>query len=323
MSELEIELIKYTKKTWAKSGVLGFIIGLAVIVPGISGSTVAIIFKLYDQFLYAIGHLFKDFKRCFAFLLPIGIGMVIGLVAGFLGVQKLVDIAPFAVVCLFSGLMIGAFPAVKAELKGAERTPIRVALFAVGVLFPIAIGCISAWIFSRTPNTLELRTVENGFSRIDIKLLLALPIGYALGITQIVPGLSASALLMTFGWFGDLIDSVSMTFWQNSPVVFAYYAALGVGFLLGIFTFSRLLTFLFKQARFNSYSVIVGLSLGSIISMFFNADIFAIYLEWSRMGVNVFELVLGLVLLAVGAVISYLLVRYQRKKDLEKDNAAA
>ena len=57
--------------------------------------------------------------------------------------------------------------------------------------------------------------------------------------------------------------------------------------------------------------------------MFFNADIFAIYLEWSRMGVNVFELVLGLVLLAVGAVISYLLVRYQRKKDLEKDNAAA
>ena len=323
MSELEIELIKYTKKTWAKSGVLGFIIGLAVIVPGISGSTVAIIFKLYDQFLYAIGHLFKDFKRCFAFLLPIGIGMVIGLVAGFLGVQKLVDIAPFAVVCLFSGLMIGAFPAVKAELKGAERTPIRVALFAVGVLFPIAIGCISAWIFSRTPNTLELRTVENGFSRVDIKLLLALPIGYALGITQIVPGLSASALLMTFGWFGDLIDSVGMTFWQNSPVVFAYYAVLGVGFLLGIFTFSRLLTFLFKQARFNSYSVIVGLSLGSIISMFFNADIFAIYLEWSRMGVNVFELVLGLVLLAMGAVISYLLVRYQRKKDLEKDNAAA
>jgi uncharacterized protein (UPF0333 family) len=39
--------------------------------------------------------------------------------------------------------------------------------------------------------------------------------------------------------------------------------------------------------------------------------------------VNVFELVLGLVLLAAGAVISYLLVRYQRKKDLEKDNAAA
>ena len=323
MSELEIELVKYTKKTWAKSGLLGFIIGLAVIVPGISGSTVAIIFKLYDQFLYAIGHLFKDFKRCFTFLLPIGVGMVFGLIAGFLGVQKLVDIFPFAVVCLFSGLMIGAFPAVKAELKGAERTPVRVALFAVGVLFPIAIGCVSAWIFSRTPDTLELRTIENGFSKIDIKLLLALPIGYALGVTQIVPGLSASALLMTLGWFGDLIDSVSMTFWQHSPVVFAYYAVLGIGFLLGIFTFSRLLTYLFSKARFNSYAVIVGLSLGSIISMFFNADIFAVYLEWSRAGVNVIEFALGVLLLALGGTISYLLVRYQRKKDGEKDDAVA
>ena len=62
---LEIALIKYNKKTWCKSALLGFFVGLAVIVPGISGSTVAIIFKLYDQFLYAIGNLFKKFKQCF------------------------------------------------------------------------------------------------------------------------------------------------------------------------------------------------------------------------------------------------------------------
>ena len=67
MSEIEIALIEYNKKTWRKSALLGFIIGLAVIVPGISGSTVAIIFKLYDQFIYAIGNLLKDFKRCFTF----------------------------------------------------------------------------------------------------------------------------------------------------------------------------------------------------------------------------------------------------------------
>ena len=80
---LEIALIKYNKKTWCKSAFLGFFIGLAVIVPGISGSTVAIIFKLYDQFLYAVGNLFKKFKQCFAFLLPIGLGMVIGVLLGF------------------------------------------------------------------------------------------------------------------------------------------------------------------------------------------------------------------------------------------------
>ena len=106
MSDLEIELVKYSKKTWTKSAVLGFFIGLAVIVPGISGSTVAIIFKLYRQFLYAIGHLFDQFKKCFVFLLPIGIGMVIGVVSGFIGVKALLEILPFAIICLFAGLMI-------------------------------------------------------------------------------------------------------------------------------------------------------------------------------------------------------------------------
>lgn len=117
---MEIALIKYNRKTWCKSALLGFFIGLAVIVPGISGSTVAIIFKLYDQFLYAVGNLFKQFKKCFIFLLPIGAGIVLGLLLGFFTVQKLLELLPFAVVGLFAGLMSGAFPAVKDELKGAK-----------------------------------------------------------------------------------------------------------------------------------------------------------------------------------------------------------
>ena len=98
---MEIQLIKYNKKTWCKSALLGFFIGLAVIVPGISGSTVAIIFKLYDQFLYAVGNLLKKFKACFLFLLPIGIGLVVGFLLGLIGVQKLLEINMFAIVCLF------------------------------------------------------------------------------------------------------------------------------------------------------------------------------------------------------------------------------
>ena len=93
---MEIALIKYNRKTWCKSALLGFFIGLAVIVPGISGSTVAIIFKLYDQFLYAVGNLFKQFKKCFIFLLPIGVGIVLGLLLGFFTVQKLLELLPFA-----------------------------------------------------------------------------------------------------------------------------------------------------------------------------------------------------------------------------------
>lgn len=309
---LEIALIKYNKKTWCKSALLGFFIGLAVIVPGISGSTVAIIFKLYDQFLYAVGNLFRKFKKCFAFLLPIGIGMVVGVLLGFISVKKLLDIIPFAVVCLFAGLMCGAFPAVKDELKGAEKNGKRIALFAVGLFIPVALGCVSAWLASGESFT------EDMFANVQWwHILLGLAIGYVVGVTQIVPGLSASAFLMAVGWFASLVDSVSLTYWQSNPMIFALYAGLGMGFLAGLFTFSKFLTYMFGRARHTSYFMIVGLSLGSIVSMFCNGDIIETYLAWAQNGVVVFDLILGIVLLALGVLGAYALVRYQRKKDAE------
>ena len=194
---MEIALIKYNRKTWAKSAFLGFFVGLAVIVPGISGSTVAIIFKLYDQFLYALGNLFKQFKKCFTFLLPIGVGIVVGLLLGFITVKKLLEILPFAVIGLFAGLMCGAFPAVKDELKGEEMTCKRMLLLSAGALIPIAIGVVSVLLSLKSGNAAAFDKVEWW------KVALALPIGYAVGVTQIVPGLSASAILRLFPIFSS------------------------------------------------------------------------------------------------------------------------
>lgn len=316
---MEIALVKYNKKTWCKSALLGFFVGLAVIVPGISGSTVAIIFKLYDQFLYALGNLFKKFKQCFLFLLPIGIGIVIGVLLGFIAVKQLLEILPFAIVCLFAGLMSGAFPAVKDELKGAQCNAKRVALFCLGLLVPVALGCFSA------VSTLgATETVVDKFADVQWwHVLLALVFGAVVGITQIVPGLSASAFLMSVGWFGSIMQSVSMTYWKSNPQVFLVYAGLVVGFVVGLLGFSKLLTYVFAKARHTAYSMIVGLSLGSILSMFCNGDIVETYLSWSQNGASVLDIVLGVVLFALGAVGAYLLVRYQRKKDAEtaKTNA--
>ena len=314
---LEIALIKYNKKTWSKSAFLGFFIGLAVIVPGISGSTVAIIFKLYDQFLYAIGNLFKKFKKCFAFLLPIGIGMVLGVLLGFISVKKLLEILPFAVVCLFAGLMCGAFPAVKDELKGAERNGKRILLFLLGLCIPVALGCVSAIL------SMDAGVSADMFAQVKWwHVVLGLVIGYVVGVTQVVPGLSASAFLMAVGWFGSLMASVSMTYWKANLAIFLVYGGLGIGFLLGIFTFSKMLTYLFGKARHTAYSMIVGLSLGSILSMFCNGDIMEVYVAWAKSGIAWLDLILGVALFAVGVVGAYLLVCYQRKQD-EKDKEKA
>lgn len=305
--DLQKALIAYNKKTWCKSALLGFFVGLAVIVPGISGSTVAIIFKLYDAFLYAVSNLFKQFRRCFFFLLPIAIGIVIGLAAGFFTVQKALEYIPFAIVGGFAGLMCGAFPAVTDELKGAERTPKRVALFLAGVAIPLAAAICSV--------------VLSGGAGKDFsawwRIALCVPVGAIVGLTQVVPGLSASAILMSIGYFTPLVESVHVTYWKANPIIFLTYAALGVGFLIGIFFSSGALTRAFEKARHTAYSMIVGLSLGSIIAMFCNVEIFAVYKAWAKSGVVWKDFWLGVALFAAGAAIAYLLVRYQRKKDAE------
>lgn len=310
--DLQIALIRYNKKTWSKSALLGFFIGLAIIVPGVSGSTVAIIFKLYDQFLYAVGNFFKEFKKCFVFLLPIALGAAVGVLLGFIAVKQVLEWLPFAVVCLFAGLMIGAFPAVKDELNGVKMTGGKIALMVLGACIPVAVGIYSS-----------VAALSGGTQSADIlsaplhwQIILPIVVGYALAITQIVPGLSASAILMAIGWFSTLVGEIGSIF-QN-PALFTVYVSLAVGFVVGFFTFSNLLTKIFAVCRNGAYSLIVGLSLGSIVSMFFNGDVVQVYASWGASGVNVAELLLGVALLCGGIVGAYLLVRVERKNNAEK-----
>ena len=309
---LQVALIKYNKKTWCKSLLLGVLLGVAVIVPGISGSTVAIIFKLYDAFIYALGNLFKRFKQCFAFLLPIGLGLVLGVVAGFFTVQKLLDFLPFAIIGLFAGLMVGAFPAVLDEWKGDKRTAKDFALTLLGVLVPLALGIVSVLLMGEGKTDV--------FAKVEWwHVALALPVGYVLGVTQIVPGLSASAVLMSIGWFSALLSSASLSYWRENPAIFLVYIALGVGLLLGVLTFSKVLSHLLAKARKDAFSVIIGLSLGSILTMFYNPDIFEkVYIPWHSGGVQALDLILGIALFAVGMIAAYLLVRVERKKKSEE-----
>ena len=87
----ECPLKKHTAGSFMLALVLGVFIGLAVIIPGISGSTVAIIFGMYAALLYALGNILNDFKRCFLYLIPIGIGAALGFLGGFLVIQRVFE----------------------------------------------------------------------------------------------------------------------------------------------------------------------------------------------------------------------------------------
>ena len=304
--EVTAESLKYKNgKEVGQGGLLGVFTGLAVIVPGVSGSTVAIIFKLYHKLLFAIGNIFKKFKKCAAFLLPVVIGLVIGFVAGFFAIQRVLNVAPFTVIGLFAGLMLGAFPAVKDEIKGEKKSAGRVLLFVLGLAVPVVISLVSTLCVAGAHSLENLQWYH---------YLLFLVLGYIVAITQIVPGLSATAILMVFGYFSPLMDSVHLSYWQANPQVFLVYLCLVIGFAAGLVTFSKALTKIFDRAKKPAFFLITGLSLGSVVTMFFNPDVYAVYKSWAAGSPFALDLSLGIALFAVGCVVAYLFVRYERKK---------
>lgn len=300
----EISLNYENKKQVAKGGLLGVFIGLAIIVPGVSGAAVSIIFGLYEKLLYAIGNVFKKFGKCISFLLPIIVGGVVGIVGGFFGVKQLLNLFPFAIVALFAGLMFGSFPAITDQLEDKSRTPLRNALFIIGLLIPVAISIIS---------------VAAGFSERSLENLkfyhyiLFVALGYVVAITQIVPGLSATALLMIFGYFTPLMNSVGLGLLHNIPLLLVF-VCLFVGFVAGFLTFSKVMTKVIEKHRTNSFNLISGLSLGAATSMFLNPETYSVYLGWAQSGVPIAELICGIVLFVGGIFLAYKLVKYERKK---------
>lgn len=116
----------------------GFLIGLAVIVPGISGATIAIMFKIYNNILDAIASINKSFKKSMIYLFPIAVGGILGILMGFLFIKELLKVIPFAITTLFGGLILGSIFSLIPENKKDGKI-----FLVVGIICPIILCLIS------------------------------------------------------------------------------------------------------------------------------------------------------------------------------------
>lgn len=294
------------------SVLVGFSIGLSVIVPGVSGSTIAIALKVYDKLMYSISNVFKKFKLAVLFLLPIIFGAIIGVLLGLIIVKLLLERFPFQTICFFVGLMVGTYPIVYSEIRNEKHTKSRIGLFALGLVIPLLISIVV--VFTNYTGSLENLNFFN--------YLLFLIIGILISLTQIVPGLSATALLMIFGYFTPLMDNIGFHLFKEFDVLFVY-VMLVIGFLIGIMMFSKLINRALEKNRKPFFYIICGLSLASIISVFCGKDCIELYKSWDS---NAFGyIMLGLIFLIIGTALSYMLYLYDKKhnKKIEASNENA
>lgn len=305
----EVKLEKYNLKSWLKSALTGFLVGLAVILPGISGATISILFKLYDKMLYAVSKIFKKFKSCALFLLPIVIGGLIGFLIGFFVIQSVIEDYTFIVVCIFGGLMLGATPEIYQEIKGEKITPIRISLILIGFAFPVALAAI----FANVPE-LDLTSTFVAFPWWIH--LVGFLVGALISLTQIIPGLSATVLLMSIGFFKPMMNAVHFDTLINEPQWILFFFLFVVGFIVGFFLLSKVMSFFFKKWHTNMYFLITGLTFGSVVSIFYNNDVANVYETiWPNdSGKLALDLGVGIPLFIVCVALTYLLVLYMKKR---------
>jgi putative membrane protein len=333
------DFVKYDRKGFFHAMLLGVALGLFAIIPGVSSPALMMVFGLYDKIVYANAHIFKDFKRCFLFLLPTYIGNAIGFLAGLFGLQALLKVLPFSTILLFAGLMIGSFPVLQRNIKGYKKQSKDWLMMVLGLLIP-ALICFLTLYFTRSEifqrpvidssSTLYEKADQAFGTTYPVSLyLLIAPIGMVIGLTQVVPGLSGSAFCMMIGIYSGILDTVHIGYWVIHPLIFVIYALLGVGFALGFFFTNVLVDHCFSKHRQLTNEAIVGLSLGSILMMFCSREVFIdAYMKWyfqiqdtgALTRGEIVDAALGIPFLALGIIISVLLVKLGDKKDKQKSS---
>lgn len=274
----------------------GFLIGLAVIVPGISGATIAIMFKIYNNILDAIASINKNFKNSMIYLFPIAVGGILGILMGFLFIKELLKVIPFAITTLFGGLILGSIFSLIPENKKDGKI-----FLVVGIICPIILCLIS---FFHNEMNLKLNYYL---------IFYYVIVGSIVASIQYIPGCSASVFLMSIGLFTPLITNFNLNIIINNKAYLLIYCLLFLGFVIGALFYAKLINKFISILGAKVNYLFLGLSIGSFVSIFINYDMVLIYKDWYYNGIKFFDLLLGISLFIVGFMASYRL--YLRGKN--------
>jgi len=224
------------------------LIGIGAVAPGVSGGALAVIFGLYERITDAIADVFKDFRSNAIFFFPVALGGGIGVLAFSNIMEYLFLNYEVQVRYLFIGLMLGTLPTV---FKEANRKGFR------GIYI---LPCIIAFVMTIMFMVLENRGI-NIIPEVGQGLLQLAAYGAIIGIGTIVPGISASFVLMYIGAYQIVLEGMAR-------MDLAVMIPVGIGFLVSIVAFAKLVSLLFKRFYGYTYYAVLGFVTGSIITIF-------------------------------------------------------
>lgn len=274
-----------------KSILKGMVIGIANIIPGVSGGTMMVAMGIYDKLIHCITHLFSEFKKSVFFLLPIAIGMGIAIIGSSFGLEYLFDNFPIQTNLMFVGLILGGLPAVWKKVRGSS---IRVGHIIAGlVFFAVVVGLA---VLGET----EGNAANLSFSFLNVLKLFG--VGIVASATMVVPGVSGSMILLLMGYYNPILSSINefiralVAFDLNGILTgLGILVPFGIGVVFGVFAIAKLIEIIFEKFPLYAFWAIIGLIVASPI---------AVLVMGTYPAVTVLSVVTGIVALIVGFFIA-------------------
>lgn len=245
----------------------GIVIGMANIIPGVSGGTMMVSMGIYDTLLHCITHIFKEFVKSIKTLLPYAIGMLVGIVALASVLKWAFANYPLPTSTLFIGLILGGLPILVHKI---DRKRIGVASILIFLVF-FALIIVMALI--PKPDMADTLVMSIG------QVFILIVVGIIAAATMIIPGVSGSLVLMLLGYYKPVLSAVSglkdALFQFSLPTLGASLAVLlpfAVGVVIGIFFVAKLLEWLIARYPTQTYLGVLGLVLASPIAILLGPD---------------------------------------------------
>lgn len=263
----------------------GFLIGVANIIPGVSGGTLAITLGIYEKLIGAISHFFKNLKENIKFIIPIGIGAVLSILLLSRVISFCLKEYTLATILFFIGLILGGIPLLNKKIKGHYKNVSNIIIFLLSFGFVIVLSVLKG------ENVVSFANMN------IINYIMLFLVGVVAAATMIIPGVSGSFVLMLLGYYKPIVDTIGAltkfnNIWQNIMILVPF----GIGVLVGIVAISKLLEFLFKKYEVKTYFGVMGFIMASIITIFTGAE---------GLVFSVPQLLIGLMLLGIGFTAAY------------------
>ena len=224
----------------------GIAVGMANIIPGVSGGTMIVILGIFDEFIDSISNIFK--KKSLLFLGQVFFGVAIGIVSFAKLFEFLFENYTNETIYWFIGLIIFSIPMlIKKEMKDMK---ISVPFLLLGLLVIAAIGYFA-------PE--EMDKVVKVFPSLTFLYVLEMfGLGIVAGATTIFPGISGSMVMLIIGRY-YLYKSylANVTSFDANILIPLFF--IGSGILVGIFLGGKLTNYLIKSFKAKTMSVILGL----------------------------------------------------------------